>query len=219
MAKKPGLGDAYAVRTPADSVRLYADWAETYEADFVARNGYVVHLRVAEQLARHKADVRGAVLDIGCGTGIGGVSLRRCGFELVDGVDISTEMLAIARRKADADGSPVYTRLIEADLTRPVDIPSNTYGGMVSAGTFTHGHLGPETLTELWRIAAHGAICAICINAQHFASKGFAEKVATDVSQGTITDLELVEIDMYTDPQAHVKPGNEKGIIVVCRVV
>jgi SAM-dependent methyltransferase len=215
---KYGLADAYAVKTPEDNIRLYADWAGTYDTGFVAHNGYVCHLRVAEQLAQYVSNPTGAVLDIGCGTGIGGVALRHLGFDIVDGIDISAAMLVKAAEKVTAEGEPVYRQLIQADLTKPVDIASNTYAGMVSAGTFTHGHLGPESLDELWRIAAPGAICAIGINARHYALRGFADLIAADVASRTITEPELVEIDMYTNPQAHVEPGNERAIIAVCQV-
>ncbi|MDH3441269.1 MAG: hypothetical protein OEM63_10990 [Gammaproteobacteria bacterium] len=45
--QKLGLDDAYSVETPEDNIRLYADWASTYESDFVASNGYVGYLRVS----------------------------------------------------------------------------------------------------------------------------------------------------------------------------
>ena len=217
--KMIGLDEAYAVRTPADSIRLYAHWAHTYDADFVADNGYVAYLRVAEQLAKHQSDLQAAVLDVGCGTGVGGAALRDHGFATVDGIDISNDMLAVAGKKTTGKGEPVYRHLIEADLTRRVDVASDTYAGLVSAGTFTHGHLGPDSLRELWRIAAPGAVCAIGINAKHYASRGFAERIAADVASQTITRPQLVEVDMYTHPHDHVDPGNDKAVIVVCRVV
>ncbi len=216
--KKYGLDDAYAVETPEDNVRLYADWADTYESDFVEHHGWVVFRRVAEQLAMRRDDVRGAVLDVGCGTGIGGVALRECGFDVVDGIDISAEMLAAAGRKTFGSGIPVYRNLYEGDLTKTTGIGSGSYGGLVSAGTFTHGHLGPESLDELWRVAAHGAICVISINASHFGEMGFAAKIEADEAERTIAVLNLVDIDMYTHPQPDVPPGNDRARMLVCRI-
>ena len=34
-------------------------------------------------------------------------------------------------------------KIIEADLTEPIALADDRYAGIVSAGTFTHGHLGP----------------------------------------------------------------------------
>ena len=109
MIKKPkfNVDDAYAIETPADSVRLYGEWADTYDSGFVEREGYVVYLRVAEILLRQRSQINGPVLDVGCGTGIVGVCLREGGIDVVDGVDISPPMLAEAGKKKTKDGVPV----------------------------------------------------------------------------------------------------------------
>lgn len=216
--RKPGLDDAYAVRSPEDNIRLYADWAASYEADFVAQQGYVGYLRVVEQLARHLPDRDAAILDVGCGTGVGGEALRRLGYACVDGIDISDAMLAQASAKTTDSGQAVYRRLHQADLTGPVALADASYGGLVSSGTFTHGHLGPDALNQLWRIAAPDAICAIGVNAKHYRDAGFAAKIAADVDSGVITVLDIVEFASYTTPQADVTEGNDRGKAIVCRV-
>lgn len=215
--QKIGLDDAYAVETPEDNVRLYADWVDTYESEFVTSNGWVTFLRVAELLSQYRDDVSGAVLDVGCGTGIGGVALRQCGFQTLDGIDISAEMLSEAGKKKDEDGNALYRNLIQADLTKTIAIDNDNYGGLVSAGTFTHGHLGPESLDELWRVVAPGATCVISVNASHYDEKGFAAKFTADTVNQTITVLDVVDIDMYTRPQADVPPGNLKAKVMICR--
>ena len=217
--KKFNVDDAYAIETPADSVRLYGAWADTYDQDFVDPVGYVAYLRVAEILLRQRSSIGGAVLDVGCGTGIVGAALREGGIEVVDGVDISPPMLAEAGRKRTKDGEPVYRNLIEADLTKGLDVPDNQYAGLISAGTFTHGHLGPEPLNELWRVAAPGAVCAIGVRSTHYEGANFGDKLAVDVGNGVITEPELVEIEMYsgqTDNPAH---AGDVALIVVCQVV
>ena len=83
--KKFGLDDAYALQTPADNIRLYDAWAKTYDADFVESVGYVYFLRVVEIFLRQRSLIHGPVLDVGCGTGVVGVSLRQGGIESVDG--------------------------------------------------------------------------------------------------------------------------------------
>lgn len=216
--KSISLDDAYAVKTIADNVRLYRNWADTYEETFVDQNGYVAHLRVAELLARYQSQLTGPVADVGCGTGIGGAALRYLGISPVDGIDLSPEMLDQAASKKTLDGDPVYRSLIEADLTARVDGDSHSYGGLVSAGTFTHGHLGPEALGELWRLAAPGAVCVIGINASHFVSKGFEQELAAEVERQSIAVLELVDVDMYTTPDAQIESSNLQATVVVCKV-
>ena len=221
MSETPkfNVDDAYSIKTPSDSVRLYGEWADTYDADFVASSGYVVYLRVAEILLRQRSLIDGAVLDVGCGTGIVGVCLREGGIEIIDGVDILLPMLTEAGKKKSNDGVPVYRNLIAADLTQSLAVPDSQYAGLISAGTFTHGHLGPETLDELWRVAAPGAFCAIGVRDTHFESMNFGQKLSVDVARGAITEPDVVEVDMYsteTDNPAH---ANDKTLVIVCQVL
>ena len=213
------LSDAYAVETPDDSIQLYKGWADTYDADFIAAKGYVGYLNVARLFLEQEGRPDGPVLDVGCGTGVVGIALRDGGIAAVDGIDISQEMLDQARGKKVQDGSCAYRKLIQADLTKAIALESNSYAGIVSAGTFTHGHLGPESLDELWRVAAPGAVCSIAINAAHFDSQGFASKFADDVKRNVVTEPDINITDTYTHKLADVDDENNQMMIVVCRVV
>ena len=221
MSEKPkfDVDDAYAIETPADSVRLYGEWADIYDTDFVEREGYVVFLHVAELLLGQRSLINGAVLDVGCGTGIVGTCLREGGIEVVDGIDISPPMLAEAGNKKTKDGLPVYRRLIAADLTNTLDIPDSQYAGLISAGTFTHGHLGPDSLDELWRVAAPGAQCAIGVRSTHYESADFGGKLSGDVAEGTITKPKLVEVKMYSEQTRNLEHAGDTALIVVCQIL
>ena len=190
-----GLDEAYSVRTPDDSRRLYAKWASTYEQSFVKAHGYAYHEHVARIFAAADRPV-GRVLDVGCGTGVVGVALRRNGVGEIDGVDISPEMLAEAARK------DVYRELIVADLTVGLEIASDTYAGVTSAGTFTHGHLGPDSLEELIRVSRSGARSAIGVNAAHFEGMGFAAWFERAVERGLIGEFQIERVATYvtSDP-------------------
>jgi ubiquinone/menaquinone biosynthesis C-methylase UbiE len=217
--KKFDVDDAYALETTDDSLRLYGQWAPTYDSDLVERIGYVVYLRVAEALTRQRPLITGAVLDVGCGTGLVGVSLRDGGIATVDGIDISAEMLAEAGKKRTKDGAPVYRNLIPADLKKTLDIPDNQYAGLVSAGTFTHGHLGPDSLDELWRVAAPGAHCAIGVRSTHYENMGFGDKLSVDVANGIITKPDLKEVDLYSAQTDNPEHANDTYLIVQCQIV
>ena len=221
MSKKQKLNvdDAYALETPADSVRLYGDWAETYDTNFVETSGYVVYMKVAAQLLQRKSAINGPVLDVGCGTGVVGVCLKEGGIEEIDGIDISEPMLVEAGKKKTKDGESIYRNLIAADLTKTIDVSDNLYAGIISAGTFTHGHLGPEALNELFRVAAPGAQCAIGVRTTHYEAANFGGKLAVDVANGTITQPELIDVKMYSDEADNPEHADDKAFIVVCRVI
>jgi SAM-dependent methyltransferase len=214
------LADAYALVTPQDSRELYARWAATYESDFVALNQYVIPDRVATVFADAAGRVEGPVLDVGCGTGLVAAALvRHTTAEapdwVIDGVDISPEMLAAAAVKTRPDGRPIYRRLIEADLTGSVDIADGSYAGVLSAGTFTHGHLGPDALSALIRFGRLGATFAIGINAEHFSAMGFADQLDGELAAHNIRDLDPKIVDTYLPDSVYY--GHETIVAVFRR--
>lgn len=214
--KKTSLDQAYSLKTADDNRRLYADWAKTYDTDFIGRNGYVYHLHVVDLFIKMSPKIDKPILDVGCGTGVVGVVLREQGIRIVDGIDISPEMIAQSREKTTEVGEPVYRNLIEGDLTGSVDLADDVYSGLVSVGTFTHGHLGPESLDELWRVAAPDAVCVIGINAKHYELLGFDKKIADDVGNGRITHLDFAEVNIYSG-SPDLAHADDMALVVMCR--
>ncbi len=142
----PILNRIYTMDGSADDVRgAYKDWAASYEKDTVEDMGYIAPSVVAEKLASIKPDAN-KVLDAGCGTGLAGVELNKRGFQHLDGMDISPDMLNIARDKA------VYEDLRVQDMTRKLDYEDKSYDAVTCVGTFTHAHVGPAGFNELIRI-------------------------------------------------------------------
>lgn len=165
------LDGAYALKTPEDSVRYYRDWAATYDADFAGATAYRSPAAVARAFAGLGGG--GPVLDVGAGTGLVAEALGKLGIGPVDGIDISAEMLAVAATKG------VYRTAIRADLTRALPVEDSVYAGVISAGTFTHGHVGPSAFDELLRVAAPGAVFAVTVHAAVYEQGGFARHFAT----------------------------------------
>ena len=178
---------AYALQTPDDSRRLYADWADTYDDGFVTTQAYELHTHVAGAFV--KAGGAGPVLDVGAGTGVCGVALSDLGITPLHATDISPEMLEVATSKQ------VYDISFVSDVTGPLPRPKTPYAGIVSSGTFTTGHVGPDALDNLLTIAAPGALFALSINARHFRSAGFEAKLAN--LSGQIRNLSLPQVPIY----------------------
>lgn len=186
-ADEPNLDAAYDLETPEDSLRLYASWAETYDSTFAESHDYVLPLRVAEHYVQ--AGGVGPVLDVGAGTGLCGACLRGLGIADVHATDISQEMLDVAARKG------IYQSLFTGDLTKRLPVEDGSYAGIVSSGTFTTGHVGPDAFDELLRIVQPGGLLAISINGVHFENMGFRAKL--DGLSDQITDLQLPEVRYY----------------------
>ncbi len=191
--KTPDLDAAYSLKTPQDSVRLYADWAEDYDSGFAAEQDYRLHIHTARAFAG--AGGQGPVLDVGAGTGLCSEVLADLGIGPLDAADISREMLAVAAQKG------LYRRTVEADLTKGLPLAPASYAGVVSSGTFTTGHVGPEALDALLPVARPGALFAISINAAHYQAAGFAAKLEA-LAEGPIRELRLPEVRIYGDEAA-----------------
>jgi len=207
-----GLDEAYSVKTPDDNRRLYAKWAATYESSFVDAKQY----RYPKAIAEVFNDVLPAltrVLDIGTGTGLTGMYVTRLRpTVIIDGMDISPEMLAQARLKTREDGSVVYRALYERDLTVAVPNENEPYEALFSSGTFTHGHLGPECLRNLLPLLAHDGWLVVGVNNEHFESKGFAGELESLVALGAIQTPEILRIDVYEPGSVHY--GDQARVIV-----
>jgi predicted TPR repeat methyltransferase len=168
--EKLDLKRAYSIKTPQDSVELYRDWAATYDKDFAARMDYLAPQVVADVFAERAGADDAPILDVGAGTGLVGEALAGHGNWPVDGLDISKEMLEVAMSKG------CYRQVVPADLTQKLALKPDTYGGVISAGTFTHGHVGPDALDGLLRIAKQGALFVLGVNAEAFSDYGFDRK-------------------------------------------
>jgi ubiquinone/menaquinone biosynthesis C-methylase UbiE len=203
------LAAAYALDSPESNRALYAKWAATYESSFVVDEGYSYPDRVVEVFVDLATDLRpgNRIVDIGCGTGLAGASLRTkqlrqaAGTQItIDGLDISPEMLAQARQKQH-HGIAVYANTIEADLTIALGVADATYAAAISVGTFTHGHVGPEALHEIVRIIRPGGLVVLGVNASHYEKTGFASVLEKLTTTSAITDLQHTLVPIYDNAE------------------
>ena len=208
-----GLNEAYSVKTPEDNKRLYAKWAATYDSSFVDAKQYRYPKAISECFDEVVTDSVVRILDVGTGTGLTGMYLSRLRPTVVlDGMDISPEMLEQASLKTRTDDSAVYRELYERDLTRDVLNENAPYEALISSGTFTHGHLGPECLRNLLPLLAHDGWLVVGVNNEHFEAKGFADELDALVSIGAITQPEILRIDVYEPGSVHY--GDQARVII-----
>ncbi len=193
IEKSPGqtlLENAYKLSTPEDNEDYYDAFASCYDTDFADALGwhYPAAIATAYRDAATKADT--PIADIGCGTGLvaSALSFPR---EQVDGIDISPEMLRVSEEKK------LYRSLYKVDLTKSLNVIANDYGAVLSAGTFTSGHLGPEPLESLLDIARAHALFVIGVKKAFFQEARFEPVLQDMEARGLIKSLQVAEVPMY----------------------
>ena len=199
------LEDAYALQTPEDNLALYRKWASTYDSDFAQRNKYVYPKSIAAICANQvNTTSQLSILDIGCGTGIVGTCLSELlPASTIDGVDISPEMLHVASTKSRVDSKPVYDQLFEADLTKPISFTNTKYDVAISAGTFTHGHLGPDALINILGGVRSGGRMVVGINKEHYRVNGFETALQEATARKLISAPTFIEVQIYDEGSPH----------------
>ncbi len=179
------LNKVYTATNHEDLMDAYVDWAGDYDRDTVDEFGYVAHVAGARALDRFTDDTGCRILDAGCGTGLVAEVLRKMGYERLEGLDYSREMLDVARDKG------VYEKTMHADLSKPLDIPDDHYDAVVCVGTFTYGHVGAEAFDHLVRVTRPGGHVCFTIRDGAYEEFGYRERMLEMEEQGA---WELVEM-------------------------
>jgi 2-polyprenyl-3-methyl-5-hydroxy-6-metoxy-1,4-benzoquinol methylase len=196
------LERAYALKGVSEARDFYDEWAATYN-DEMAKEGREY---MAPTLAsKHLADILGpsdiascAILDSGCGTGLVGARLKEMGAKNIDGIDISTGMMEVARE------TEAYNSLSVADLSKRLAIEDNTYKAVICVGTLTRGHVGPEILDEFARVTQVGGFIVATVLGTVWEQGGYCDKVKDLVAGGTaaLISADLEDIVPGTGTQA-----------------
>lgn len=190
-------------RPVAETIAVYADWADNYDADVAAR-GYRTPDRLAKALADH-ASPDAEILDFGCGTGIGGAALRRAGFETIDGTDVTPEML----QKAETRGIYRKTWLSTPD---EIGFATGTYPVIVAVGVVSLGAAPPETLAPLVAKLDAGGLLALSFN-----DPTLADPAYTDALDAQLTRAQAEVI--FREHGPHLDDvGMESDVIILRRL-
>ena len=126
--------------------KSYDGWAPTYD-DTLAEWDY----RAPEEAAtilQSAIPKNSRILDVGCGTGLMGIALRKANFSgPIDGIDISAESLSTAK-KCD-----VYRSLRQVDLQEHIlDISDDAYDALTCIGVLTYVPETEAILEEFARV-------------------------------------------------------------------
>ena len=162
------VSEAYGLEDEAAMIEFYRKWAEDYDHQMLDELGYTSAGDIARLLAGQLPDRRAEIFDVGCGTGLTCVYLADSGYENLDGIDLSPDMVRVAAQRG------IYRELLVGDVTAGLERDDASYDGVISSGTFTHGHVGPEPLDDIFRILRPGGVLACTVHRDLWDSMGFA---------------------------------------------
>ncbi len=172
------LQSAYRAVSPDETREFYQDWARTYD-DEVRENGYITPSRCAAALAELVPDKAAPVLDIGCGTGLSGLALRDAGFRVMDGSDLSPEML-----KGAAAHKELYRKLWEVDLKNPFPFAPATYQNAAAMGVLATSHAPAGTIDEILAILPAGGMFVFSLNDHTLKDPEYEARINENVDAG-----------------------------------
>ena len=184
---------------------IYQKWAALYDKDNDDELGTVSQPNSVQIFQRYVKDKSKYIIDVGCGTGLVGLQLKKLGYKNFDGVDISQEMIDIAIDRG-------YASLFLGNLNETLPIKSNQYEAAICVGVFTHGHVGPSRLEELTRIVKPGGILCFTVNEDVYESYGFDEAIKSQELAGVWKVLELSKKD-------YMMKKNVKGLYCIAEVM
>lgn len=182
--------EAYNIEDEASMVAFYHKWASDYDRVMLDELGYESPLRIARQMREHLPDPDSAIFDVGCGTGLTCVFLAEHGYTNLYGIDISPDMVRVAGERG------IYRELLVGDVNQTLERDDASYDGVISSGTFTHGHVGPGPLDEIFRILKPGGILACTVHQDLWESMRFDRKFESLLAAGVAEKLDL-SLDRY----------------------
>lgn len=172
----------YEANNKSELIEAYGAWAETYDTDSIDRFGYTAPEVTAKCLAKY-TQPESRVLDLGAGTGLVGEFLAKEGFTNITALDLSDDMLAVARKK------DCYKEFLVMDA-EALDINDDSYDVGISVGTFTPNHFGLKAMNEFVRVVRPGGI--VCLSLR--------DDFVADISNGFANHLKELEKAKILDP-------------------
>ena len=135
---------------------------------------------------------------MGTGTGLVGLALSKLRPNLqIDGVDISPEMLAEAKKKG------IYRNLYERDLTKVISDLATPYESLICIGIFTHGHLLPNAIDNLLPLVQRNGYFVVGINAKFFKEEEFESFLFNLHKSAEISQPRFNKVRVYSENSPH----------------
>lgn len=190
---------------------LFDSYANDFEEHLIDQLNYKTPAIIFEKLNNFLIESsRYKILDLGCGTGLAGMELKKIASEIV-GVDISSEMLQKASEKK------IYKQLIKKDIIEFIENNKIKFDVIVASDVFNYfgnlskifenirGSMNKSGIlcftVESWRNSEYSDEYKLQINGRYMHSRNYVEKLIN------LSNIQLIEV-------SEINVRNEKGIPV-----
>ena len=193
MGIDPRLARNYADLPSEQQKEVYRNWAEDYDRELIEDFGYVAPEQAVAVLRQQVSNRFVPILDMGCGTGLVGKQLVAEGYRVIDGLDLSPEMLDKARALG------VYRHLGECDLSEDIELPQ-IYGAILCVGVFSHKLSQPFDLAKLFLGLLPSGLLIATVNGRGWRDIDWPDLLQQSVRQHKFTIEKIIDIP-YLDKQ------------------
>ena len=193
MSIDPRLARNYADLPSEQQKEVYRGWADDYDRELIEDFGYVAPEQAVAVLCQQVPHRFTPILDMGCGTGLAGKRLAAEGYHVIDGLDLSPEMLDKARALG------VYRNLGECDLSGNIELPQ-IYGAILCVGVFSRKLSQPFDLAKLFCGRLPSGLLIATVNGRGWNDIGWPDLLQQSARQHRFIIEEIIDIP-YLDKQ------------------
>jgi ubiquinone/menaquinone biosynthesis C-methylase UbiE len=149
------------------------------------------------------------ILEAGCGTGLSGKLQYEAGYKNMHGLDISKEMLAIAKAKG------VYQSLKQGNLLEPLPYSDASFDAVECVAVLTHILDANYVLRQFHRVIKPGGLIIFSQRKDLYESRDMASLLETLVSEGLLEKVHQTDWMPYiTNHEEFVRNNIRVGYFV-----
>ncbi|MEP5154906.1 methyltransferase domain-containing protein [Planktotalea sp.] len=173
------LDKAYDTTGVEATRALYSNWAKSYDEE-TSKNGYATPGRCAAALKAATSDFSTPLLDFGCGTGLSGLALSLAGFTVIDGIDLTQDMLDRAAEKQ------LYRSLTLSDPEQPFPVKKGDYALISAIGVIGAGAAPIEVFDTLLSVLDTSGKMVVSFNDHTLEDPAFEGRITSAINAGVI---------------------------------
>lgn len=189
------IHESHKIKSKEKLREYYKTWSNNYDND-VRSCQYNGPETITNILTKNYNIYGSSILDVGCGTGLLGDYLFKNKYQIsIDGIDISPEMIEIARKRK------YYDDLRIVDIFNVTTSQNKKYDYIVSAGMFTHNHVGPSAVENILHFLERDGVLIFTVRNSFAEQSNFKAYIVDLLTRKKIKNFTNIENQNYIDEE------------------